>query len=103
MISSSLTVEFDSKPKEKFPKLSEIEDFFTHSTSKFPEISREIEKFPGNKREVNFTGNSREFPGGKFPGIPGREFPGDSPRENTWSTTGRELGLKVHKGEKSQD
>ena len=23
--------------------------------------------------------------------------------ENTWSTTGRELGLKVHKGEKSQD
>ena len=29
---SILTVKFDSKPKEKYEKLSEIEEFFTHST-----------------------------------------------------------------------
>ena len=60
---SILTVKFDSKPKEKFEKLSEIEEFFTH---KYIKISR---NFPGNRK------NSRESTGmkffGKFPGIPG--------------------------------
>ena len=41
------TAKFDSKPKEKYPKLREIEEL----------------KMPCSKREHIFSGHSREFPG----------------------------------------
>ena len=39
-------------------------NFFLIVHKNFPKISRELQKFPGNCREMRFTGISRDFPGG---------------------------------------
>ena len=55
-------------------------NFFLIVHKNFPKISRELQKFPGNCREMRFTGISRDFPGGiSRAGFPGRDFPGTSP------------------------
>ena len=46
-----------SKPNENYLKNREIKQFVP---PQYIKNSREIEKFPGNKREMNFPGNSRE-------------------------------------------
>ena len=52
-------------------KNREIEEFVP------PQYIKNSRKFPGN-RKISRERTGNEF-SGKFPGIPGREFPGDSP------------------------
>ena len=68
MIFNLDTIFFDSKvwskSKENIWKIVKLRNLYLHTTWKIPENFREIEKFPGNEREMNFPGISREFPGG---------------------------------------
>ena len=70
------TIFFDSKvwskPKEKYLKNREIEEFVP------PQYIKKFPKIPGKSK--NFPGMNGKWIFGNFPEIPGREFPGDSPR-----------------------
>ena len=50
--------------KKNQRKSAKMLNFFLIVHKNFPKISRELQKFPGNCREMRFTGISRDFPGG---------------------------------------
>ena len=58
------TVKLDLNQKKNIWKIVKLRTFPLRSTLKIPENSREPEIIPGNFREQDFSGNSREFPVG---------------------------------------